>query len=219
MERLVRLWFGFSTRIDRRTYVVSGVVLMLVKYLLDATVARGVTGAWWSPWPYLVPLWSVRMAQFQPAPSGLFLWLGLMTLPFFWIGVSMSVRRAADAGLPPFLGLGFAIPGVNFLAGYLTNRPVRSPLITTLSSAVLATMLTAGGLLLFALEGVICIAMAAPIALTIVIVGALIGRAVAIHGRPATASPGMELLRRRAPAAPRHAASEPQGRVSPDQAH
>ena len=49
-------------------------------------------------------------------------------------------------------------------------------------------MLTAGGLLLFALEGVICIAMAAPIALTIVIVGALIGRAVAIHGRPATAS-------------------------------
>jgi hypothetical protein len=32
-----------------------------------------------------------------------------VTLPFFWIGVSMSVRRAADAGLPPFLGLGFAI--------------------------------------------------------------------------------------------------------------
>ena len=260
MERLVRLWFGFATRIDRRTYVVSGVVLMLVKYLLDATVAWGVTGEWWSPGRYLVPLWSVRMAQFQPAPSELFLWLGLMTLPFFWIGVSMSVRRAADAGLPPFLGLGFAIPGVNFLAmlvlslagsssgdtwseisthddarpllrnaltatvaatllgiavgllaehrwggygfilffatplamgviaGYLTNRPVRSPLITTLTSAVLATMLTAGGLLLFALEGVICIAMAAPIALTIVIVGALIGRAVAIHGRPATAS-------------------------------
>ena len=116
VERLVRLWFGFSTRIDRRTYVVSGVVLMLVKYLLDATVAWGVTGEWWSPWRYLVPLWSVRMAQFQHAPSALFLWLGLMTLPFFWIGVSMSVRRAADAGLPPLLGLGFAIPGVNFLA-------------------------------------------------------------------------------------------------------
>ena len=115
MERLVRLWFGFATRIDRRTYVVSGVVLMLVEYLLDATVAWGVTGEWWSPGRYLVPLWSVRMAQFQPAPSELFLWLGLMTLPFFWIGVSMSVRRAADAGLPPFLGLGFAIPGVTYL--------------------------------------------------------------------------------------------------------
>ena len=49
-------------------------------------------------------------------------------------------------------------------------------------------MLTAGGLLLFALEGVVCVAMAAPIALTIVVVGALLGRAVAIYGRPAIAS-------------------------------
>ena len=112
---LLSLLFGFSPRVDRRTYIVCGVVLMLVKYLLDATVAWTFAGAWWSPLRYLWPLWSVRMAQFQAAPSALFLCLGLMMLPFFWIGISMSVRRAADAGLAAFLGLGFAVPGVNFL--------------------------------------------------------------------------------------------------------
>jgi hypothetical protein len=258
---LLSLLFGFATHVDRRTYVISGVLLMLAKYSLDAIVAWAVTGEWWSPWRYLSPVWSVRMAQFPLAPSALLLSLGLMTLPFFWIGVSMSVRRAADAGLSPLLGLAFAIPGVNFfvmlglslaaslpaaiwsasdaepdetvplvrsaltaivsatllgmvmgalaangwsaygfvlffatplamgvIAGYLTNWPARSTLAGTLCTAALTTMLTAGGLLLFALEGVVCVAMAAPIALTIVVVGALLGRAVAIYGRPATAS-------------------------------
>jgi hypothetical protein len=94
------LLFGFAARVDRRTYVVCGVALMLAKYLLDAIVAWAATGEWWSPWRYLWPVWSVRMAQFPHASSALLLGLGLMTLPFFWIGVSMSVRRAAAQGCP-----------------------------------------------------------------------------------------------------------------------
>jgi hypothetical protein len=47
--RILSLWFGFTTRVDRATYVRWGVVLMLVKYLLDATMAWAVTGQWWSP--------------------------------------------------------------------------------------------------------------------------------------------------------------------------
>ena len=261
MPPLLAHWFGFRTTVDRRSYVVTGVVLMLAKYLLDATIAWLFTGHWWAPWRYLWPLWSIRMAQFEGAPSALYLCLGLMTLPFFWIGVSMSVRRAADAGLPALAGLGFALPGVNFLlmlalslagsasdttwkerptssedetpmvrsaltaivvatmvglimgvasargwfsygfmlffatplvmgvtTGYLTNRPAPRALHVTLCAAVLSTLLTGGALLLFAFEGVVCVAMAAPIALAIGLLGALIGRAIAIHGRPATAS-------------------------------
>src|SRR4029453_16632808 len=111
---LLSLLFGFAIRVDRRTYVISGVLLMVAKYSLDAMVAWAITGEWWSPWRYLSPVWSVPMAQFPHPPSALLVGLGLMTLPFFWIGVSMSVRRAADAGLPPLVGLAFAIPGVNF---------------------------------------------------------------------------------------------------------
>jgi len=91
--------------------VLSGVALMVAKYLIDSGVAA--TGVWWAPWWYLWPLWTVRMAQFDRAPGALFLMLGAVTLPFFWIGLSMSVRRAMDAGRSPLLGLGFAVPGVN----------------------------------------------------------------------------------------------------------
>jgi hypothetical protein len=261
MPPLLARWFGFRTPVDRRTYVLTGVLLMLVKYFLDGTIAWAFTGQWWAPWRYLWPLWSIRMAQFAGAPATLYLCLGLMTLPFFWIGVSMSVRRAANAGLPALVGLGFAAPGVNFFvmlalslagsasdttwkerptsredetpmvrsaltavvvatmvgvimgvasargwfsygfmlffatplvmgvtSGYLTNRPAPRPLYVGLCAAVLSTLLTGGALLLFALEGVVCVAMAAPIALAIALLGALIGRAIAIHGRPATAS-------------------------------
>ncbi len=105
MPPLLARWFGFGTPVDRRTYVLTGLLLMLVKYLLDGTVAWAFTGQWWAPWRYLSPLWSIRMAQFESASSALYLCLGLMTLPFFWIGVSMSVRRAANAGLPPLSAL------------------------------------------------------------------------------------------------------------------
>lgn len=261
VRSLVSLWFGFEQRVNRRAYIVSGVALMLAKYLLDATVAWTVTGAWWAPWRYLWPLWAVRMAQFQSAPSALYVFLGVMTLPFFWIGLSMSVRRAADCGLSPFVGLGFAVPGLNFfvmlalalapsispstwseaaapsgddvpilrsalsamaaataigvvmgvlaargwtvygftlffvtplamgaIAGYLANRPQPKPLYATLAAAALSTVLTASVLLLLALEGLVCVAMVAPIAMAIVLIGGLIGRQIAIHGHPAAAS-------------------------------
>jgi hypothetical protein len=37
------------------------------------------------------------------------------TLPFFWIALSMSVRRAHDAGFSPWLGLLVLVPGLNLL--------------------------------------------------------------------------------------------------------
>ena len=37
------------------------------------------------------------------------------TLPFLWIGLSMSVRRAMDAGRSPWIGLLFVAPFVNYV--------------------------------------------------------------------------------------------------------
>jgi uncharacterized membrane protein YhaH (DUF805 family) len=257
---LLPLWFGFNQRVDRRAYLVSGLTLMIAKYLIDALIALAVTGAWWAPWRYLWPLWTVRMAQFQHAPSAFFLILAVMTLPFFWIGLSMSVRRAIDAGRSPFIGLGFAVPGLNFvvmaalslmpsaaasdpqpvaadddhvpilrsalsamvaasaigvvmgvlsvrgiavygftlffitplamgvIAGYLVNRPMRRSVGTTIAAAAVSAILAGGVLLLLALEGLLCVAMAAPIALAVVFIGGLLGRHIAIYGRPAATS-------------------------------
>ncbi len=39
----------------------------------------------------------------------------MWTLPFFWVAISMSVRRAADAGHSPWVGLLVIVPLLNLL--------------------------------------------------------------------------------------------------------
>ncbi|MGH7538205.1 MAG: DUF805 domain-containing protein [Gemmatimonadales bacterium] len=112
---LFRRWFGLSDRIDRRTYSLSGAGLMLLKYLVDATIVWRYTAHWWSPLDYVTPLWSVRGQALQGVPPGVLLGLTLWTLPFLWIGVSMSMRRAVDAGRSAWLAILFFVPYVKFL--------------------------------------------------------------------------------------------------------
>ena len=96
MRRLLRLWFSFTEPVDRTTYAVHGFGLMLFKYLLDALLIWRFTGRWWTPLDYLSPLWTTRQHVLQGAPSWLAPALVVITLPFLWIGVSMTVRRAED---------------------------------------------------------------------------------------------------------------------------
>src|SRR5437899_423775 len=94
----LHLWFGLSQRVDRRTYLLTGCELMFLKYVVDSTVVWSYTGRWWKPFDYVSPLWSVRAGALQGVPPSVMLGLALWTLPFLWIGVSMSLRRAVDAG-------------------------------------------------------------------------------------------------------------------------
>jgi uncharacterized membrane protein YhaH (DUF805 family) len=113
--RLFRLWFGLSDRVDRRTYVASGIGLMLLKYLVDVAVVWHYTGRLYTPADYLSPLWTVRQHALQGVPPGAMLALGAWALMFLWIGVGMSLRRAADAGKSPWLALLFFVPYVNLV--------------------------------------------------------------------------------------------------------
>jgi uncharacterized membrane protein YhaH (DUF805 family) len=112
---ILRLWFGVEAPVSRAAYAVSGVLLMALKYAVEALAVWTFTGRVFHPWDFLNPLLSSRIALLQPAPEwlawGLFLW----SLPFLWICVSMSVRRAADAGLSPWFGLWVLVPVVNLV--------------------------------------------------------------------------------------------------------
>ena len=112
---LLALWFGLSSRVDRRRYLLSGAGLTVLKYLVDATVVWRFTGRWWSPLDYLSPLWSVRSIGLQGVPPEAVLGLALWTVPFLWIGVGMSLRRSVDAGRSPWLALLFFVPYLKFL--------------------------------------------------------------------------------------------------------
>lgn len=249
---VLSLWFGFSERVTRKTYLATGVGLMAAKYALDAGLVYAGTGQLYGPHQFVNPILTERMNALSPAPQWVLVGLVLIALPFAWIGLSMSLRRALDAGVSPWLGLLFLVPILNYalmlLLAVVPSRrddlwPVNSPVVThyeqlksamlglavalgiggamlgisvyaldsyggglfflapalmgacagylhnlghprtvwsTLAVAATSVILGAGLLLLFALEGVLCLSMAIPLALPMALLGAVAGRALAV---------------------------------------
>ena len=114
MGGILSLWFGAQTLVSRKAYVATGLSLMAVRYLLDNLLILLAGGAWVDPLYYLSPALQIRFDIVHltaEAPDSFLLFaLGISALPFIWIGVSMSVRRARDAGWPGWVGLLFFLP-------------------------------------------------------------------------------------------------------------
>jgi hypothetical protein len=249
VSRWLKLWFGFTERVDRRAYALSGFSLMAFKYATDALLVWGANGELWTPADYLSPLLSKRLELLSGNERGVLALLFVLTLPFVWIGASMTLRRALDAGLAAGSTLLFFVPGVNYLwmlllcllpsrgagespaeqpalpatsralfvaaapagllgaaamflsvfvfdsylamlfvgvpfavgfaAGFRLQRDTNASGASAFVAAQLALLLAAGALLLFALEGVMCLAMAYPLAAILAAAGALLATGVA----------------------------------------
>ena len=264
LERWLRLWFTFRDPVDRGTYVRHGVGLMGLKYGCDALLAWRFAGRFWTPLDYLNPLLSVRQQLLRGAPGWLLPLLVVIALPFLWIGVSMTMRRAVNAGVAPGLALLFFIPGLNlllmlvlallptgtaaplpgdvvktdqeerlqsallgvaasllitvlsvgvavylrrsysaglflgvpftvgYISAYIYNYRVARPARETMTVALVSVTIAAGALVIFALEGLICVMMAWPLAVVIAYPGAALGRMMAI--RHSGAGVGMALI-------------------------
>lgn len=266
LARWLRLWFGFSDPVDRGTYFRHGLGLTAFKYGLDALLIWRFADRVWTPLDYLNPLLQARQELLQDGPAWLLPLLIAMALPFLWIGVSMSMRRAIDAGRSPWIALLFFVPVINFVlmailslapplskmqwpveppplamddriksamlgvaasvaitlltvgigvylrrsystgfflgvpftVGYISSyiynhghaRPAGQSILLAMGSVTIA----AGSLVIFALEGVICIAMAWPIALAVAFPGAVLGRVMATRDVRASTGAGLALL-------------------------
>ena len=255
MNRL-KLWFGFSDSISRRTYLVNGLGLMCLKYGVDSLIFWLGTQRVIAPLDYLHPSIAHRLHALDLdhlSDQSFTWWLVaslLWSLPFIWIGVSMSARRAINAGLSKWIGLLFFLPVVNYLViltlsllptrEHVSMRPVApstaggSVLKSALSAigltvlvgiaviafsvlgfhdyganvfvgtpfvmgalgahlvhkdgyrgwrvsigvALASTVICGGALIILALEGALCLLMAAPIALALTALGALVGGAM-----------------------------------------
>lgn len=244
--------FGLRAPVSARLYAALGFGGMAVKYAGDAAIAWFAGGTLLAPVAFFSPLLTTRLEAYPSGSAWPSVAAALWTLPFAWVGVSMTVRRARDAGLPPWLGLLFFVPFVNYLvmlglcalpsrpdqplvptlargesllraamagtaagtliglamtllgvfafgsygsslfigtpfvmgavSGFLLNRQVARGFFPNVGVGVLTVVLSAGMLLLFALEGVICVAMAAPIATVMSLLGVSLGRAMALVG-------------------------------------
>jgi uncharacterized membrane protein YhaH (DUF805 family) len=115
LRRVITLWFGFTTPVDRRSYAATGFSLMALKYASDALLVWLVAGSLWTPLDYLQPLLGFRSASIPKADTWLMSVQLVWAVPFAWIGASMTFRRALDAGFSAWTGLVFFIPVVNYL--------------------------------------------------------------------------------------------------------
>ncbi|MFM7522494.1 MAG: hypothetical protein ACKO9B_18795 [Planctomycetota bacterium] len=104
-----------SRRVERLPYVVIGAGLALFKYAVEVAVFRAFAGNWLSPLEFVNPSFAARATVLQGAPDWLGWTLFVWSLPFVWIALSMSVRRAASAGQSPWLGAMVLLPLGNLL--------------------------------------------------------------------------------------------------------
>lgn len=120
--RDLRDWRGVT---GRRDYATWGVLLFTVKYNLDRAIATGAFDRGWFPWSYLSG--EARVFQY---PGDLWLYgaLLVLSLPFIWAGVVLTLRRLRDAGWRPVLVTLFFVPFVNLLFfSLLCVQPSREP--------------------------------------------------------------------------------------------
>jgi uncharacterized membrane protein YhaH (DUF805 family) len=251
----LRTLFGVKGRVTRREYLTAGLLLMFFKYVIDATAIYLVTHVIWTPADYLFPLIGVHGKKVGLFPNWFQLTLLVWTLPFIWIGVTLMLRRAVDAGRSPAWCAAFFIPFVNYavmlwlaalpsapprpeiqqhpdpeansdrylsatfgvagaaafgllavlvsvvglknygwplflgtpfiqgmVCGWAFNRERARSTKETIAVVWTSLLLVGGVVFLFAMEGVVCLIMALPIAAVLGIMGAYVGRGIALRG-------------------------------------
>ena len=130
LTRLLRFWFTFDSPVSRRQYLTHGTALMAVKYLSDALLIWVLAGRLWTPWDYLTTGADFAHSKLALAPGVLLPLLGIWTLPFLWIGLTMTLRRVLDAGWSAWIALLFFVPIANYalmaVLCVLPPRPTRA---------------------------------------------------------------------------------------------
>ncbi|MEQ1878283.1 MAG: hypothetical protein ABL958_16695 [Bdellovibrionia bacterium] len=272
MKNTLDFLFGMKERVAREPYIKWGFALMALKYAGEVGLYYLSSERFLTPLNFLSPVITLRYpnAPVQNVGDWFIPAIVLWSLPFVWIGVGMSIRRAADAGFSPWLGILFFIPGVNYLLMFglcavptspnvaweprasaqpsmkAKSSSVMSPILSTIAFALVGTLLVwfstnalkvylntlfAGSplilglvqgyylnsrtnarpgkiigyvsltvllihllLLLFALEGVICLLMSLPLATPLAVIGAIFGAGIAKYGKPGRLTPTMFVL-------------------------
>jgi uncharacterized membrane protein YhaH (DUF805 family) len=113
--KLLRYWFTFEESVTRRDYLRHGAALMLLKYAVDATLVLIATGNVWTPLDYFRSPPFLLANRFHGAAGFLAPVLVAWTLPFLWIGVTLTIRRLLDAGWSAWWSLLFFVPLLNYV--------------------------------------------------------------------------------------------------------
>lgn len=112
---LIPFWFSFDRTVTRSAYFRHGLALMALKYSVDALLIGLATQTLWTPLDYLQSIPLLQSTRLNSAPAWLAPTLALWTLPFLWIGISMTIRRLFNVGGSAWWSLLFFIPGISYV--------------------------------------------------------------------------------------------------------
>jgi uncharacterized membrane protein YhaH (DUF805 family) len=115
-SQLFRYWFTFASPVSPRQYLQHGAALMATKYASDVLIVWLGADRWWMPFDYMSSISTLQRTTLAEAPSWLMPVLALWTLPFLWAGITLTMRRAIDAGKSPWWALLFFVPWANYAA-------------------------------------------------------------------------------------------------------
>ena len=108
------LW-RWDGRASRSAYAVVGLVGVAIKHNLDRLIASPFLG-YKNSFNYWAPLGkAARLDHLSDTETKLLATLLLVSIPFIWVGVAMTVKRLRDAGQPVWLVVLFFVPFVNLL--------------------------------------------------------------------------------------------------------
>jgi hypothetical protein len=101
---------------DRGPYALVGLIGFAIKHNLDRLVATLVFHRKWSLFNYWIPLdRAVRITALAPADRTFPVSMLVLSLPFIWVGVVLTMRRLRAMGLPAWLVMFFFAPYLNLL--------------------------------------------------------------------------------------------------------
>src|SRR5713101_5100784 len=106
------LW-SWRGRIDRAEYAILGVLLFGIKYNVDRLIAGVAFHRSWYIFSYWVPGINVHRGGIPRSDWPFFLTLLIVSLPFIWTGVALTLRRLRATELPPWLVVFFFLPVLN----------------------------------------------------------------------------------------------------------
>lgn len=130
--RHVKALFSFTGEISRLGYISVALVGVLVKHAVDLVVA-GAFHRQWDLTHYLVPLGVPLMPNSLTPDDVRFLAIMVaVSVPFAWVGLSITVRRFRTIGWPLWLVVLFFVPIANvasfaLAAAWPENAPAAEP--------------------------------------------------------------------------------------------
>src|ERR1700678_1114502 len=124
--------FTWEGRVQRGPYLLAGSILTVIKYGIDSLVAAHF-GQTWRAWNYVLPGSQLSVFELGQSRPEMYAILWAIAIPFFWIGIALTLRRLRDAGDRPVWIFLFFVPLVNLLLFLWlplvpsTTKPITNP--------------------------------------------------------------------------------------------